>query len=190
MSTFFGQLGIRAHPCFTAWLKSRKQLRRDFKLSDPACVEELRARLFGVKPGNMTRGPTDDLFRAHLGDLRKRWEAPDRTAKVKETIIKEILRLGLGEQEHSGWFYSLCRGPEGAWEQNTQTEHCVACGECADWVEWHWGECNICNYGLELPCGKCGGVSEGLAEDSGMDPDLDSDMDSEMISEDEDEEGY
>lgn len=129
-------------------------------VKDKAAVdtERLRCRLMGVRPGDNTTAPSDDVFDEFFHDELHEWKKQWIDAsleKQKKELVHRPLRHGLADEQRMFW-YSFCRD---AWVQDDCTWHCVDCGECNDWCEWHCVKCRKCTYGVSLPCEGCGGVT-------------------------------
>lgn len=114
----------------------------------------------GTKRPTFDRFNYDGTFGKETFEWAEEWTKPDVTVDRRHDTVREIFRLVLSEDNKMEYWYSFCRN---AYATDVNTTH-IACGECADWREWHCGTCNKCTYGISVPCDVCGGVCENYAD--------------------------
>jgi hypothetical protein len=121
----------------------------------------------GVEEDSPLRSkPNGDVFKENYSKemfaFAKEWVKTSVSKERRKELVDILLIYGLGIDEDDksvvdGYFFSFCGG---AWVQDTNARHCASCDDCMDWREWHCKKCNKCTYGLSIPCGGCGGVSD------------------------------
>lgn len=115
----------------------------------------------GIKAGSAVNvAPKGDIFKDYMSDEMAAWAAewvdPSLATERREEMIDNLLTTGLGvDSEDSiadGSFYSFCR-------KAGRRIHKQAIALLVE-NAWIGGSGIKCTYGVSIPCGGCGGVSD------------------------------